>query len=128
VLPVNSDLVARRPAKKKDDPEDADLLPAGPGCLPGAPQADQRAQGRFGAEPICRVLSQHGCRIAPSTYYDAALRAPSARAVRDEQLKAAICRIHKDNYGVYGGPEGLAQLNRDGTPAARCTVERLIGS
>jgi putative transposase len=25
---------------------------------------------RFGGvEPICRVLTQHGCKIAPSTYY-----------------------------------------------------------
>lgn len=24
---------------------------------------------RFGVEPICTVLSEHGCTIAPSTYY-----------------------------------------------------------
>jgi putative transposase len=29
-------------------------------------------EDRFGVEPICRVLTQHGCQIAPSTYYDAA--------------------------------------------------------
>jgi hypothetical protein len=40
---------------------------------------------RFGVEPICRVL-QH----APSTYYAARSRPPSARAIRDEQLKADI--------------------------------------
>ena len=27
-------------------------------------------RGRFGVEPICAVLSEHGCSIAPSTYYD----------------------------------------------------------
>ena len=27
--------------------------------------------GQFGVEPICRVLSEHGCPIAPSTYYAA---------------------------------------------------------
>ena len=26
---------------------------------------------RFGVEPICRVLTEHGMRIAPSTYYAA---------------------------------------------------------
>ena len=51
-------------------------------------------KGVFGIEPICRVLSEHGCPIAPSTYYDAAGRPPSARALRDEQLKAAITRVH----------------------------------
>ncbi len=59
---------------------------------------------RFGVEPICRVLTQHGCQIAPSAYYDAVRRAPSARAVRDEHLKTVISRVHEDNYGVYGGP------------------------
>ena len=39
----------------------------------------------FGVEPICRVL-----QVAPSTYYAAKTQSPSARAVRDEQLKMAI--------------------------------------
>jgi len=84
-------------------------------------------KGVFGIEPICRVLSQHGCPIAPSTYYDAAGRPPCARAVRDEQLKAAITRVHADNYGVYGARKVWLALNREGIAVARCTVERLMG-
>lgn len=72
------------------------------------------------------MLSEHGCPIAPSTYYDAARRLPSARAVRDEQLKAVIARIHADNYGVYGARKVWLELNRQGIPVARCTVERLM--
>jgi putative transposase len=72
------------------------------------------------------VLTQHGCQIAPSAYYDAARRAPSARAVRDEQLKAEISKVHTDNYGVYGARKVWLQLNREGMPVARCTVERLM--
>ncbi|WP_169806730.1 hypothetical protein [Microtetraspora malaysiensis] len=34
----------------------------------------------FGVEPICRVLSEHGLSISPSTYYAAKTRPPSARA------------------------------------------------
>jgi helix-turn-helix protein len=79
-----------------------------------------------GVEPIWRVLSRHGCQIAPSTYYGAARRGPSARAARDEQLKAGISRVHKDNYGVCGARKIWLQLNREGTPVARCTVERLM--
>ena len=71
-------------------------------------------KSRFGVEPICRVLAEHGLKIAPSTYYDAARRAPSARAVRDEQLKAAISRVHQDNYGVYGARKIWLALNRPG--------------
>ena len=83
-------------------------------------------KNRFGVEPICRVLTQHGCQIAPAAYYDAARRVPSARAVRDEQLKVLISRVHQDNYGVYGARKVWLQLNREGMPAARCTVERLM--
>jgi len=72
-------------------------------------------KGVFGIEPICRVLSEHGRPIAPSTYYDAARRPPSARAVRDEQLKAAITRVRQANYGVYGAREVWLALNGEGT-------------
>lgn len=81
---------------------------------------------RFGVEPICRVLSQHGCQIAPSTYYDAVSRAPSARSRRDELLKTAIARVHAENFGVYGARKVWLQLNREGTEVARCTVARLM--
>jgi putative transposase len=83
-------------------------------------------KSRFRVEPICRVLAEHILRIAPSSYYDAARRAPSARTVRDEQLKAAIRRVHQDNFGVYGARKIWLALNREGTPVARCTVERLM--
>ena len=83
-------------------------------------------KGVFGIEPICRVLSEHGCPIAPSTYYDAAGRPPPARALRDEQLKAAITRVHAGNYGVYGARKVWLALNREGIAVARCTVERLM--
>ncbi len=80
---------------------------------------------RWGVEPICRVLTEHGTPIAPSTFYDARDRA-SARAQRDEQLKAEIARVHEANYGVYGARKVWLALNREGIPVARCTVERLM--
>ena len=54
-----------------------------------------RADGglRWGVEPICRVLSEHGCKIAPSTYYEAVNRRnrlPSKRELRDEQVKKLV--------------------------------------
>ena len=76
---------------------------------------------RFGVEPICRVLP-----IAPSTYYDA--RPPlSARKRRDQELKAEICRVHAEHFGVYGARKVWRQLHREGIAVARCTVERLMG-
>jgi putative transposase len=79
----------------------------------------------FGVEPICRVLSKHGCQIAPATYHAAAKRPPCARVVRDEELVVEIRRVHGENYGVYGARKVWKQLHREGTPVARCTVERL---
>ncbi|MFD4366013.1 hypothetical protein [Rhodococcus sp. NPDC058521] len=54
----------------------------------------------YGVEPICRVLTEHGCPIAPSTYYEARKRVASKRAVRDMHLKAEISRVHADNYSA----------------------------
>ena len=72
------------------------------------------------------MLSEHGCKIAPNTYWTARKRAPSARKVGDEQLKAEIARVHAANLDVYGADKIRAQLNREGTRVARCTVERLM--
>jgi putative transposase len=56
----------------------------------------------FGVEPICRVLTSHGLKIATSTYYAAKNRALSARSVRDAELRTQISRVHTDNFSVYG--------------------------
>ena len=76
---------------------------------------------RFGVEPICRVL-----QFAPSTYWSAKRRPPSARSIRDEELVVEIARVHAENFGVYGAPKIWAQLIREGIRVARCTVERLM--
>jgi putative transposase len=92
-----------------------------------AEHADRRTVDglRWGVEPICRVLTEHGTPIAPSTFYDARDRT-AARAVRDEELKAEVARVHQANYGVYGARKVWLALTREGTPVARCTVERLM--
>jgi putative transposase len=69
---------------------------------------------RWGVEPICAVLSEHGLKIAPSTYYEALARTPSARAQRDEVLLEHIRRVHRHNYSVYGARKVWLALNREG--------------
>lgn len=68
---------------------------------------------------------RHGITIAPSTYYDARDRAPSKRAVRDEELKAVIWAIWS-NRGILGARKLWLRLRRNGHDVARCTVERLM--
>jgi putative transposase len=76
---------------------------------------------RFGVEPICETL-----QVAPSTYYAAKRRPLSQREQRDGVLKPKIERVHRENFSVYGARKVWKQLHREGTPVARCTVERLM--
>ena len=70
-------------------------------------------------------------QVAPSAYrrHAARLRNPelrSARAKRDEQLVPHIERVWEANLQVYGADKVWKQMNREGVPVARCTVERLM--
>jgi putative transposase len=80
----------------------------------------------FGVQPICEALKDTDAEIAPSTYYAAASRPPSARSLRDQELTEEITLIHGDNYSVYGARKIHAALLRRGRTVARCTVERLM--
>lgn len=75
----------------------------------------------FGVEPICQVLA-----VAPSSYYAARVRPPSARSRRDEELKREIARIHAANFGVYGVRKLWRALRREGSPIGRDRAARLM--
>jgi putative transposase len=92
---------------------------------------------RFGIEPICAVLTGHGCGIAPSTYYTAKTRSPSARAQRDMVVLEHIRRVHSDpkiGRGLYGARKVWHELGREQArgehpelgSVPRCQVERLM--
>jgi transposase InsO family protein len=79
-----------------------------------------------GVESICTLLP-----IAPSTYFrhKAEQRDPtrrSARAQRDEVLRAIIRRTWHENHQVYGPRKVWKQMGREGLRAARCRVRRLM--
>jgi putative transposase len=89
---------------------------------------------RFGVEPVCHVLSQFVCKIAPGTYYAAKKRPPSARDLRDEKIKQVLLAIwHDPERGreLLGARKMWQLLHRlhitvEGRPVARCTIERLM--
>jgi putative transposase len=85
-----------------------------------------RDKDEHGVEPICRVLTEAGAKIAPSTYYAAKSRSPSARAVADAVLDERISATHAANFGVYGVRKMWRTLNRADpeSSVARCTVQR----
>ena len=72
------------------------------------------------------MLTEHGCKIAPNTYWVARKRAPSARAVRDAELVLEIRRVYEENLFVYGADKIWAQLNREDIMVGRGRVERLM--
>ncbi|MFX9224370.1 IS3 family transposase, partial [Acinetobacter baumannii] len=84
---------------------------------------------RFGVEPICRVLSEHGVKIAPSGYYAFKSRPISARAASDAELVIELRRVFTDRSlgrGISGVRKMWHLLRREGIVVARCTVERLM--
>jgi len=79
-----------------------------------------------GVESICTQLP-----IAPSTYFrhkaqhtDPDRR--SARARRDDELRAIIRRIWTEHFQVYGPRKVWRQMGREGLRVARCRVRRLM--
>ena len=63
---------------------------------------------RFGVEPICCVLTEHGVKIAPSGYYAFQARPASPRAVRDAELVVEIERVFWDRAEDRPSLAGIA--------------------
>ena len=81
----------------------------------------------FGVEPICRVLAEHGIKIAPSTYYEARNRRPSKRALRDGEIVELIRAAREQRFiARFGARKMWLHLCRQGHNVASCTVERLM--
>jgi putative transposase len=59
-------------------------------------------RGRFGVEPICRILG-----VSASAYYQRATGERSARQLEDERLLERIREVHEANYCAYGLPAHL---------------------
>ena len=76
---------------------------------------------RLGVEPICETL-----QVAPSTYYAARDRAPSARAERDTELTPRLVGIWKANYEVYGSRKLWKAARRAGIEIGRDQTARLM--
>ncbi len=64
--------------------------------------------------------------MAPSTYYDAKTRAPSARAQRDAVLTPVLVGLWEDNYRVYGARKLWKAARRAGHDVGRDQVARLM--
>lgn len=62
--------------------------------------------------------------MAPSTYYDAKTRSPSARACRDAVIGPGLRQLWEDNYRVYGARKLWKAARRAGHDVGRDQVAR----
>jgi putative transposase len=73
------------------------------------------------------VLTEHGCKIAPSTFYDNLNRHPSKQKLRDTDLIAVIEQAREKRFvELLGARKMWLHLRGLGHDVARCTVERLM--
>lgn len=89
----------------------------------------------FGVEPICAVLSEHGVKIAPSTYYTYAARGfgPTDAEFEEAYLAHRLYLLWVKNRRLYGRRKlwkaarraGIVST-REGEPLGRDQVERLM--
>ena len=75
----------------------------------------------FGVEPICDTL-----QFAPSTYYAARSRLPSARQLRDAMLMPILFAIWTANFEVYGVRKMWKAMVRAGHDIGRDQTARLM--
>jgi putative transposase len=99
---------------------------------------DQRVTGpdgvaglRWGVEPMCSVLTEHGITIAPATYYEWVDKKPTRRQLRDEEVTELIRAEREDPKtgkfaATLGSRKMWLRLRGKGHDVARCTVERLM--
>ena len=89
---------------------------------------------RWGVEPMCAVLCEHGVPISPSTYYEWIAKAPTCRQVRDAELVEIITAAREDKedkkagkfVATLGSRKLWIWLRGRGHDVARCTVERIL--
>lgn len=93
---------------------------------------DMRSQGHA-VESTCRVLTEHGCRVAARTYrsWKQPNRPVAARTVADAVVIDALLRTRGTPESLYGRRKMTRYLRRQGHPGlqqvAHCTVDRLMG-
>lgn len=83
-------------------------------------------RGRFGVEPICAVLTEHGISIAPSTYYERRRRPVTDAELEEAYLVNVLVTLHAENWGVYGVRKLHRAARRAGLEVGRDQVARLM--
>jgi len=99
---------------------------------------DQRVTGpdglvglRWGVEPVCAVLAEHGINISTASYYEWVDKQPTRQQLRDVEVTEGI-RSEREHpktgrfVATLGSRKMWLRLRGRGHDVARCTVERLM--
>jgi len=86
---------------------------------------------RWGVEPMCNVLTEHGIKISPATYYEWVNAKPTKRELRDAEVLGLLVaeRSHPKTgklAATLGSRKMWIRLRGKGHDVARCTIERLM--
>src|SRR3954452_24518741 len=89
---------------------------------------DMRAAGPA-VESTCRVLTEHGCRVAARTYrsWRQTTRPIATRTLTDAVVTDALLATQGTPEALYGRRKMTHWLRRQGHQVAFCTVDRLMG-
>ena len=82
---------------------------------------------RFGVAPICRVLTEHGMAIAPSTYYAARACPVTVSELTEAYAANTLLDCYRANRSVYRARKLWRALRRDGHDLGRDQVARVMG-
>lgn len=94
--------------------------------------ADGLGRGlRWGVEPMCAVLTEHGIKISAATYYEWAGKTLTKRQLRDNEIVELIRAQREDAktgrfVATLGSRKMWIRLRGQGHDIARCTIERLM--
>ena len=61
---------------------------------------------RWGVEPMCTVLTEHGIKISPATYYEWVNAKPTKRQLSEAEVLALLA--HQPLHGAAGHVVALA--------------------
>lgn len=81
---------------------------------------------RFGVEPICAVLAEHGTPIAPSTYWARKAEPYSDAEWDDAHMANIVLDLWRANRSVYGADKLAAAMRKAGHrrgPRPGCPVD-----
>ncbi len=125
--PVNTTDPAA-PGSERDFADSERVFRGGGGRPPTAVIVDyiDEHRDRFGVGPICRVLTEHGLKIAPSTYYAAKQHGISDATWADALTANRLFDLWSTNRGPYGVRKLWHTARRAGHNIGRNQVARLM--